>query len=291
MHYRVVGQGDGKMKTAWLIGTVVAVHCVAVGSVALLPGCGTAGTPTTTVGVPDRFVMPPSGDAPLVTKPVALRPPKPIKEWPTQTTRYVVGKGECLSRIADKFNMNVAEISALNGIKDPNQLRAGQELILPGKVNVDAPPAPVVSPRKKVVSEGGTHVVGKGDSLSAIAVKYSTTVKAIKEQNGLKNDRILVDQKLIIPGAPRTNVAKPPKPDKVLPIASRTPIAPVFREPVPAPPRQQTSVTTYTVREGQTVTDVARMWAVSAADLRRVNELSGNKLKAGRVLDIPVTSE
>ena len=43
-----------------------------------------------------------------------------------------------------------------------------------------------------------TYVVKSGDTLSAIAVKYKTTVDAIKKANGLKSDLIKPDQKLII---------------------------------------------------------------------------------------------
>ena len=44
-----------------------------------------------------------------------------------------------------------------------------------------------------------TYIVKKGDTLSAIAAKYKTTVSAIAKRNGIKNpDIIYVGQKLII---------------------------------------------------------------------------------------------
>ena len=43
-----------------------------------------------------------------------------------------------------------------------------------------------------------TYVVKSGDTLSAIASKYKTTVDAIKKANGLISDLIKPDQKLII---------------------------------------------------------------------------------------------
>jgi N-acetylmuramoyl-L-alanine amidase len=46
-----------------------------------------------------------------------------------------------------------------------------------------------------------THVVKPGDSLSGIAVRYGSTVGAIKRRNGLLSDVIQARQKLFIPAA------------------------------------------------------------------------------------------
>jgi len=43
------------------------------------------------------------------------------------------------------------------------------------------------------------YVVRRGDSLSALALRHRTTIKAIKERNRLKSDRVLVGQKLLLP--------------------------------------------------------------------------------------------
>lgn len=46
-----------------------------------------------------------------------------------------------------------------------------------------------------------TYTVIHGDSLGEIALRFHTTVKAIKAINDLKKDRIVVGQKLIIPSS------------------------------------------------------------------------------------------
>ena len=46
---------------------------------------------------------------------------------------------------------------------------------------------------------GHAHVVESGHTLSAIAVAYGSTVKAIKAANNLSSDQIFVGQKLFIP--------------------------------------------------------------------------------------------
>ena len=49
---------------------------------------------------------------------------------------------------------------------------------------------------------GTNYTVKKGDTLSAIAKKYGTTVKAIADQNKIKNVNLInIGQVLVIPGA------------------------------------------------------------------------------------------
>lgn len=51
------------------------------------------------------------------------------------------------------------------------------------------------------VGRDNTHVVKSGESLSVIAARYRTTVKALKEHNNLSSNVLMVGQKLAIPPA------------------------------------------------------------------------------------------
>lgn len=55
------------------------------------------------------------------------------------------------------------------------------------------------SSSKKSRGSGYEHKVGAGETLSAIAVAYGSSVKAIKQANNLKDDVIWVGQVLFIP--------------------------------------------------------------------------------------------
>lgn len=59
------------------------------------------------------------------------------------------------------------------------------------------------------------HTVGKGDSLSAIAKRYGTSVAALKSANNLKSDVIVPGQHLVIPGR-GAGVAAPALPTSVI---------------------------------------------------------------------------
>ena len=55
------------------------------------------------------------------------------------------------------------------------------------------------TPTTSGTEQGYEHVVEKGQTLGAIARAYNTTVDAIKKANNLKNDTVLIGQKLFIP--------------------------------------------------------------------------------------------
>ena len=63
---------------------------------------------------------------------------------------------------------------------------------------------PAQKPQKKPKST--TYTVKKGDNLLRIASQYGTTVEAIRNANGLKNDNIKAGQKLTIPAAGSSKV-------------------------------------------------------------------------------------
>ena len=99
---------------------------------------------------------------------------------------YTVRAGDTLSAIAARHHTTVAALAALNQLANPNALRPGQVLRLPGS---RAPaPRPV------------TYTVRPGDTLSRIALRLHTTVAALVSRNGIKDpDHIAVGQVLRLP--------------------------------------------------------------------------------------------
>jgi LysM repeat protein len=60
----------------------------------------------------------------------------------TTISYYTVQSGDTLSKIAVKFNVDQAELMAVNGITNPDHVELGQELkIPPPKQVADSPPA------------------------------------------------------------------------------------------------------------------------------------------------------
>lgn len=119
------------------------------------------------------------------------------------------------------------------------------------------------------------HVVKKGDTPSAIARRYGSTVDAIMAANGLRNPRSLrIGQTLVVPRTPgavlaasrRNAPAEPAQPRK----ARGTP-------PAAAAGR-------YVVRSGDTLYDIARRNGTTVAELKKLNNLVGSRITPGDVL-------
>jgi LysM repeat protein len=56
----------------------------------------------------------------------------------TTVTYYVVQSGDTLSKIANRFSVDQAELMAVNGITDPDHVEKGQELRIPPPKSVAA---------------------------------------------------------------------------------------------------------------------------------------------------------
>ena len=61
-----------------------------------------------------------------------LLPFKPAQAQDSTGPIYVVQPGDSLSSIAARFSVSLTDLMTANGISDPNQLTAGQQLIVPG---------------------------------------------------------------------------------------------------------------------------------------------------------------
>lgn len=105
---------------------------------------------------------------------------------------YVVKPGDTLSGIAAQFDISLAALCAANAalVTDPNLLRSGWELAIPGTLSPDVSEPPSGAPVED-------HIVEPGDTLGALAAQWQTTVAVIAELNGIANpDFLVVGQRL-----------------------------------------------------------------------------------------------
>jgi LysM repeat protein len=105
---------------------------------------------------------------------------------------YTVKRGDTLGRIAHDHGVSVSQLAAANNIANPDLIFPGQVLVIPGKEDTKAQPAP----EQEVI-----HVVKSGETLARIASKYGTTASAIAKANNISNVNLIrIGQKLKIPG-------------------------------------------------------------------------------------------
>jgi LysM repeat protein len=93
------------------------------------------------------------------------------------------------------------------------------------------------------------HIVAKGDTLSAIAKRYGTTIAALKASNGLKSDTIKVGQKLKLPAGAASGI--------------------------------------HVVSKGETLSVIASQYGTSVRALKRSNGLKSDLIRVGQELKVP----
>jgi LysM repeat protein len=132
---------------------------------------------------------------------------------------YQVRAGDTLGAIAARHGLRVDAVAAANRLADPNRIRVGQLLHLPG---ASAPLASPVATPTAPAAPATTYVVRQGDVLSVIARRLGTTIGELRRLNQAiaDPDRIRAGQVLNVPAtgqapappapAPSTPVVSPP---------------------------------------------------------------------------------
>ncbi|OIL17503.1 LysM peptidoglycan-binding domain-containing protein, partial [Oenococcus oeni] len=90
----------------------------------------------------------------------------------SSTGYYTVQSGDTLGGIAAKYGTTYQKLASLNGIGSPYLIIPGEKLKVSGSVSY---------------SSASYYKVASGDTLSAIASKYGTSVSKLVSLNGLKN--------------------------------------------------------------------------------------------------------
>ena len=103
--------------------------------------------------------------------------------------------GENLTEIAAAHGTSVSSLVAANGIRNPNLVVAGTTLVIPGN-------AGIVLTSASANGGGATVVVKLGDTLSAIAARYGTSVSSLAVANGISNPNLVIaGSRLAVPSA------------------------------------------------------------------------------------------
>ena len=141
-------------------------------------------------------------------------------------TVYTVKAGDTLGAIASKYGTTAAVLAKINGIKNANLINVGQKIVIKAAETADTKktveqiakevidgkwgngnariealknagynPTEVQAKVNELLNAKIYYTVKKGDTLTAIAKKYGTTVSAICGWNGIKDpNRISVGQ-------------------------------------------------------------------------------------------------
>ena len=266
---------------------VVSVHVALLGVILLQPGCKNNNNAPVIVSAeqtaaPTGVMQPPSSAEP---PPAAVEPEFQPPTRPTWTetaeakplenvgdsapevaavSTYTVQRGDSLSRIAKKHGVTVAALAAANNLDTKALLRLGQSLVVPApSKRAAAAPAPAAA-LDIPAGESATYVVAKGDSLSKIAAKHGTSVRALQSANKLSSTTIRVGQKLRVPKAGA--VAAPAAETKAVAASGNT----------------------HKIVAGDTLGGIAKKYGVKLSALKAANpKVDAARLRIGQTIAIP----
>jgi membrane-bound lytic murein transglycosylase D len=170
---------------------------------------------------------------------------------------YIVRPGDNLSNIASAFGTTPEKIASYNNLTSKNRINVGQKLSIPGH-----------SSGQDSDGDYFVHSVKKGETLSKLATKYSTTISKICRLNSMSSRTILlIGQKIKIPGQKPTQTYA-------------------------ASPSESFDNTAYhTVKKGQNLTIIASQYGTTVPELCRLNGISKwSTLAVGQKLKVPGTA-
>lgn len=173
---------------------------------------------------------------------------------------HKVKRGETLGLIAAKYGVSVNQLRDWNNISG-NKILAGKNLRIysDGTQNL-------TSLNENSVNNSKTNLyrykVKKGDSLSEIAEKFGVTTSQIKKWNNLSHNNIMAGKTLKIYGSSSSSSYG----DKTTKTTS--------------------NISYYKIKPGDSIGAIAEKYGVTSSQIRKWNNISGNKIIAGNTLKI-----
>ncbi len=189
----------------------------------------------------------------------------------SNTGYYTVKGGDTLSRIAGQFNTTVNNLAALNDIHNVNRIYIGQRLLVrqPAAEQQQQQTTPKQT-ETNTTTNSNTYTVKSGDTLSGIAGKFNTTYTQLAQLNHISNPNMIhVGQVLTLHQTTAQNTTTNHQESQ-----------------------QNKQVTTsangtYTVKSGDTLSQIAARFNTTTSALASTNHISNsNLIEVGQQLRI-----
>lgn len=174
------------------------------------------------------------------------------------TKTYTVQRGDTLYKIANQFNITVAELMRINNLTSDN-LSIGQVLYI----------------TPQVTEPTMIYTVQRGDTLYAIANRFNTTVDNLKRLNKLTSNTLFIGQELLVP----SSTIELPDDDIEIPDFDDIPDIDI--------PEDDEEYTIYEVVKGDSLWAIAKRYGITVDELIALNNLSSIELKIGDQLKVP----
>lgn len=179
---------------------------------------------------------------------------------------YTVKSGDTLSGIASQYNTTVNQIVSLNQLSNPNLIYVGQVLKLKNGQTTNSSSS---SSSSTATTTAGTYTVKAGDTLSAIASRYSTSSSTLASLNSLSNPNLIyVGQVLKVSSNASTSSSTSSSANSTV-----------------------TTAASYTVKSGDTLSAIAAKYGTTYQALASANSISNpNDIYVGQVIKVSATA-
>lgn len=187
----------------------------------------------------------------------------------SNTGYYTVKGGDTLSRIAGQFNTTVNKLATLNDIHNVNRIYVGQRLLVRQPAEQQQQQTTPKRTETNTTTNSNTYTVKSGDTLSGIAGKFNTTYTQLAQLNHISNPNVIhVGQVLTLHQTTAQNTTNHQE------------------------SQQNKQVTTsangtYTVKSGDTLSQIAARFNTTTSALASTNHISNpNLIEVGQQLRI-----
>ncbi|MFE3868754.1 LysM peptidoglycan-binding domain-containing protein [Flavobacterium sp. LS2P90] len=198
-----------------------------------------------------------------------------------KTKKHTIVKGETVSSIAEKYEVNPSEIYKLNP-KAKNLLKLNSVLLIPTSAEKNT------NAKTKIAANysGKEHEVLVKETLYGIAKEYGITLKELNQANPtLETSGLKIGQKITIPGNAKSNteIAVSPHSKKT----SQNTQVEVTSENT----NSSSEVTIIEVLPKESKYSIAKKYGISLKELDKVNPAIGVKsLRVGQKINIPTNA-
>lgn len=181
---------------------------------------------------------------------------------------YTVKSGDTLSGIASQYNTTVNQIVSLNQLSNPNLIYVGQVLKLKNSQTTNSSSSSSSS-SSTAATTAGMYTVKAGDTLSAIASRYSTSSSTLASLNSLSNPNLIyVGQVLKVSSNASTSSSTSSSANSTV-----------------------TTAASYTVKSGDTLSAIAAKYGTTYQALASANSISNpNDIYVGQVIKVSATA-
>lgn len=230
-----------------------------------------------------------SGEPPPEPTRLLAQPRLPqVDTSPAPTRTHIVGKGETLLKVAQRYGMTLSELKQLNKLRT-DHVTPGSKLAVAApetgyRATMAAQPTTVAEADSKSTAMRGTstpavttrtHTVQKGEGLLKIAQHYGMTLAELKQINRLRSDQVT-------PGT-RLTVAVPEWVTRQTPAAARTTVAEIDEKPVREP---LAATRSHTVQRGEGLLKIAQRYGMTLGELKQLNKLHTDHVTPGTRLTV-----